>query len=250
MNTDGTSVFDTLKTFIEDTNESFKHWTVEDIKAFKNHIIMQLTPLQMIFSKYPKLPLSGVFRKMNEILKSDDNSVIDLIKGLGQLMVVFADNQEKFLAISEDKRYEDKDFEMLSKLEQNNIASLFGYDGKNDFEKDSILDGLYSLFNDPENPANKPINDLLLSPDNALFQLSKGYSESIHESLLQYAVDKNYWKILSKSFKTECAITGKASLGAKVKYSIEYNGQGDKTVTKFLANPIELPNDFNSVIPW
>lgn len=250
MNNDGTSAFDVLKNFIVNAKASFNYWTEEDIKEFKKYIIKKIDGKNFITIFVPKLPLKEIFSKITEFFERSDNASVDLIKGLGDLMVVCADNQEKFLAISKNVRYENKDFDMLSKLDQNNIATLFGYNGKSGFEKGSVLNELFYLFNDSTNVSNKSINDLLLDSQSPLYQLSSVYSEFIHNSLLQYALDKKYWKIVGKSFKMEGAITGKNSIGAKFKYSVEYNGKGDKKVTKFLDKAAELPDDFDPVMPW
>lgn len=145
MNRDGNSVFDTLKDFIIDAKKSFEHWTNDDIKKFKQHIIQKVTFCKNISKGFPSLPLEEVFAKIIEFFGKGDISSIDLIKGLGELIIVFANNQEKFLAISDNNNYENRDLDMLSKMEQNDIATLFGYDGKSNFKKGSILEELFSL---------------------------------------------------------------------------------------------------------
>lgn len=90
---------------------------------------------------------------------------------------------------------------------------------------------------------------MLLNQESPLYKYNSENVKEIHESLLQYALDDQYWTIDEKSFKLNGTISGDKSLNSKFNYTIEYKGIGDKTVTKFLNKPVDLPDNFNPIEP-
>lgn len=152
-------LFEAIKKFKDLSKSWVEEWDKDIKEKFLNHIKSKIGVFKLLAGAVnkstPKLIEKGL-----ESLKSPDD-IINIFTELGDMMGVIADNQNIFLDIAENENYKNKNFSMLRKNQQQEIANLLGFKD-NKFEDGSVLKKLHTTLN------SKTINDLILDHESPL----------------------------------------------------------------------------------